>query len=97
MSVQFNQRQQVIQIQQPENDGLQHLNSPNHVPLDRMTSRSGNSKPYEQVQRQLTQIDNNSREERAELTRIGRIFDKVCRPSNLIDGNIKIMSHFECD
>lgn len=78
MSVQFNQRQQIVQIEQPENDGLQHLNTPNRVPLDRMTSRSDNNNPYEQVQRQLTQIDNTSREERAERIKIRRIFERVC-------------------
>lgn len=93
MSVSFNQHQQVVNIEDEGKVGRinfsekkmstrqkyfadnQHLQSPYRVPLDRMTSRSDN--PYSQVQEQLTQVDNASREERTERQRIRRIFDKV--------------------
>lgn len=73
MSVQFSQHQQVVHIN--EDDGSQHLQSPQRVPLDRMTSRSEH--PYAQVQKQLTKVENVSREERTERQRVRRIFDKV--------------------
>lgn len=91
-SVRFNQNQQVVNIEDDgsvEEIRLpkkiinvpkyfadnQHLQSPQRVPLDRMTSRSDN--PYSHVQEQLTQVDNDSREERTERQRVRRIFDKV--------------------
>lgn len=77
MSVQFTQHpQQVIHIN--DDDGFQHLQSPNRVPLDRMTSRSEKTNPYAQVQGQLTEVQlDSSREERTERQRVRRIFDKV--------------------
>jgi hypothetical protein len=78
MSVQFTQHpQQVVHIN--DDDGLQHLQSPNRVPLDRMTSRSDSKNPYADVQEQLTEVQlDSSREEHTERLRIRRIFDKVC-------------------
>lgn len=83
MSVQFTQNpQQVVMIENGDED-CQRLQSPGaRVPLDRMTSRSGDDKnPYAHVQEQLTeaQIENYSREERAERTKMRRIFDRVSR------------------
>lgn len=78
MSVQFtNNPQQVVLVEPYSEDDRQHLQSPNHVPLDRMTSRLKN--PYADVQEQLNEIQVNSREERAERIRVRRIFDKVRR------------------
>jgi hypothetical protein len=78
MSVQFTQHpQQVVNIN--DDEGLQHLQSPNRVPLDRMTSRSDQKNPYADVQGQLTEVQlDSSREERTERQRVRRIFDKVC-------------------
>lgn len=74
-SVHFDNNQQVVNI--PDED-LQRLNSPNRVPLDRMTSRSDQTNPYGHVQEQLTQVQlDSSREERSERQRVRRIFDKV--------------------
>lgn len=77
MSVQFTQHpQQVVHIN--DDDGLQHLQSPNRVPLDRMTSRSDSKNPYAHVQGQLTEVQlDSSREELAQRLKIRRIFDKV--------------------
>lgn len=77
MSVQFTQHpQQVVHIN--DDDGLQHLQSPNRVPLERMTSRSDSKNPYADVQGQLTEVQlDSSREERTERQRVRRIFDKV--------------------
>lgn len=76
-SVQFSQHpQQVVHIN--DEDGTQHLQSPNRVPLDRMTSRSEQLNPYAQVQKQLTQAQlDSSREERDARQKLGRLFDKV--------------------
>lgn len=76
MSVQFSQHpHQMVHI----DDDLQHLNDPNRVPLERMTSRSDRKiNPYAQVQEQLTHVQlDSSREEHAERIRIRRIFDRV--------------------
>ena len=74
MSVQFSQHpQQIVHIN--DDDGTQHLQSPQRVPLDRMTSRSQN--PYVQVQKQIMEVEHDSREERTERQRVRRIFDKV--------------------
>lgn len=83
MSVQFTQHpQQVVTIENGDDD-QQRLQTPGaRIPLDRMTSRSGDEKnPYAHVQEQLTeaQIENYSREERAERMKMRRIFDKVSR------------------
>lgn len=76
MSVQFTQNTTEVRIH--DDDGAQHLQSPNRVPLDRMTSRSDKSNPYAQVQGQLTEVQlDSSREERTERQRVRRIFDKV--------------------
>lgn len=77
MSVQFSQHpDQRVRIN--EDDDSQHLQSPYRVPLDRMTSRSEKINPYDQVQRQLTQVQlDSSREEQTERIRIRRIFDRV--------------------
>lgn len=80
MSVQFTQHpQQVVMI---EDEDRQLREPGSRVPLDRMTSRSGDEKnPYAHVQEQLTeaQLENLSREERADRLRIRRIFDRVSR------------------
>lgn len=76
MSVQFTQNTTEVRIH--DDDGAQHFQSPNRVPLDRMTSRSDKSNPYAQVQGQLTEVQlDSSREERTERQRVRRIFDKV--------------------
>jgi hypothetical protein len=79
MSVQFTQHpQQVVHIN--DDDDLQHLQSPNNVPLNRMTSRSDSKNPYADVQGQLTEVQlDSSREEQTERLRIRKIFDKVCK------------------
>lgn len=64
----------------PDEEDLQHLQSPNRVPLNRMTSRSDTKNPYGQVQEQLTEIQlDSSRDEQYERHRIRKIFDKVRR------------------
>jgi len=78
MSVQFTQNpQQVVHIVRDEDDddGQQRLTGP-RVPLERMTSRFDQN-PYGDVQEQLKQVHEGSREERAERIRIRRIFEKA--------------------
>jgi hypothetical protein len=81
MSVQFTQNpQQVVMIENGDEDRQVMTCETERAPLDRMTSRSGDEKnPYAFVQEQLTQeqLDNYSREERADRLKMRRIFDRV--------------------
>jgi hypothetical protein len=79
MSVQFTKNpQQVVQVE-PYNSDEDQQRLQGHdvrVPLDRMTSRLN---PYADVQEQINDIQNYSREERAERIKVRRTFDKVRR------------------
>lgn len=82
MSVQFTQNPQQVVMMGRNGDDHEHQQSQprgTRVPLDRMTSRSEDKNPYAQVQEQLTeaQFENYSREERADRSKMRRIFDRV--------------------